>query len=327
MMVPDGKNLRAEAMHDQLDIHLASDAERIEIYRNVHDVWGRGFSLDEHVQRRLESVQHNRARWFVGCVAGRVVTSLGCYPLEFQLRGQVVPGMAIGAVHTVEEFRGRGLAPRLFEWVESYQRQQGVKVSLLYSDIDPGYYARLGYLECPAHEGLIDVTQAIPVSCGVAVTLVPFDSPSLEVIVGAYCAFQLSVPFSIHRSEEYQDFLIRKGAQDRFYHVEVNGTRLGYIRVGEMQERGTDWTIRDWAMKNVDDCLFRDVVGAVIREGRKQGIERIDGWLPDVTPLSEMISLEKRREEITMVKPLVDDVNLDEDSLLAVDRFREIDHV
>jgi len=116
--------------------------------------------------RRLHSVQHNRAQWYSGCLANKVVTSLGCYPLQFRLDGAVVKGIAIGAVHTLAEFRGNGFAPQLIRYVEENQRSYGAAISRLYSDIGPDYYARQGYQICPAWQGWIDVDSVLPAVAG-----------------------------------------------------------------------------------------------------------------------------------------------------------------
>jgi len=58
-----------------LELHPASPEERLAAYRNVHDVWGGGLPLQQHVERRLASVRHNQADWYVGCLDGRVIAS------------------------------------------------------------------------------------------------------------------------------------------------------------------------------------------------------------------------------------------------------------
>ena len=130
---------------DSLEIHPADAGEQRAAYTNVHEVWGGEQPLEEYLAWRLNSVQHQRACWYVGCLEGRVVTSLGAYPLLFHVGGRQVAGFAIGAVHTVPDCRKRGYAARLMAWVEAHQRQQGAELGLLYSDIDPDYYAAHGY--------------------------------------------------------------------------------------------------------------------------------------------------------------------------------------
>src|SRR4051812_41546092 len=110
-------------MSHPLDIHRASPDELVAAHRNVFDIWSKGLNLEEHLRYRLdESPSHIRATWFVGCLDGRVVVSLGAYPLMFRIGDKELPGIAIGSVYTVGEFRGRGFAPQLIKYVEDHYR-------------------------------------------------------------------------------------------------------------------------------------------------------------------------------------------------------------
>ena len=68
-----------------LDIHSASHDELLAAHRNVFDIWSMGRPLEAHLQYRLNSPSHGRARWYVGTLDGRVVVSLGCYPIAFRV--------------------------------------------------------------------------------------------------------------------------------------------------------------------------------------------------------------------------------------------------
>ena len=316
-------------MPDELDIHRASDAERVAIYRNVHEVWGRGFDLEEHVQRRLASVQHNRAHWFAGCLGETVVASLGCYPVEFQLHGKVHSGIAIGAVHTVSEVRGRGFAPQLIRWVEEFHREQGVAISMLYSDLKPAYYAKQGYIECPSHEGQIDVAKSLDIPPDKNMRLssfTPKESP--DFIQQTYRTFQSQRALTIHRSLDYEQYLSRKSPTDRFFIIEQpDGKPCGYVRLRESSENNNYWTIRDFILTTQEDKLLVSAYSALIRAASENGISCISGWLPRKAERASFTKITPRSQEITMLKPLSDDIILDEKSLASADDFQEIDHV
>src|SRR5438309_1332891 len=136
-----------------MEIHAASPDEVIEAHRNVFDLWSKGLSLADHIRHRQTSPAHRRASWFVGRVEGKVVASLGCHPFRFRVRGVPVSGVGIASVYTVAQHRRRGHAARLLEWVHRDQRERGTGLAVLFSDIDPGYYARLGYEACPSFLG------------------------------------------------------------------------------------------------------------------------------------------------------------------------------
>ncbi len=131
-------------MTDSIDVHPASDEERRRAYELAYETWGTG-SRAAWIQNRLDSRQHNRADWWVGTLDGRVVTSLGAYPLLLRLAGELVTGCGIGAVHTDPEFRGRGFATALCEAVMEDAQGGGDEVALLYTDIDPDFYRSLGF--------------------------------------------------------------------------------------------------------------------------------------------------------------------------------------
>ena len=220
-------------MTDQLDIHLASPNERLATYRNVHDVWSGGFSLEDHLERRVSSVQHNRAEWFVGTLQGDVVTSLGCFGMQFKVNGRSRQGISIGSVHTLAKYRGRGFAPQLIEWTEAFQQEAGATISLLYTDIAPDYYQRLGYQLCPAWEGRVDrqnISRSVTRPGGKLVPIsLPEERQELEAL---YDSYHSRFAISIARSSEYWDYLFQKSVGDELFWLQGSiGERLGYVRL------------------------------------------------------------------------------------------------
>lgn len=306
----------------ELDIHPASEAERLAAYRNVHDVWSRGLPMEEHLAWRLQSVQHNRARWFVGCVQGEVAVSLGCYAIEFSLitpsvdgaaQRRIVPGIQIGSVHTPAAYRGHGFAPRLIAWVEDFFRhRERAALSLLYSDIKPDYYARQGYRLCPSHEGWADPLEALR-RTGLSDAVSPLGLVACDVereaaeVSDLYRRFHGSLPLSIHRGEDYAAYLRRKSPRDEcFFLVDFSDTRLGYVRITPRQ---ATWNIVDYAV----DCpstdaraanLLDELYGSVLRLAAQRGVNRVGGWLPDIGPARRLFTIAPRAKEITMIKEL-----------------------
>ncbi|MFQ5732811.1 MAG: GNAT family N-acetyltransferase, partial [Planctomycetaceae bacterium] len=283
-----------------------------------------GLSVEEHVRRRLASVQHNRAEWFVGCVDGEVVTSLGAYPLQFRCRGRIVPGIAIGAVHTRADCRGRGHAPLLIRDVERQVRAaSGAAIGLLYSDIDPGYYARLGYVECPAWTADFDprdaAFDAAENAAGEITRLSPGDAAGQ--MSELYRASYADRPVSIHRDEDYWRFLCLKSPDDDIYVLGPLDEILGYVRL--RLDKGS-LRIRDAAARGAD---FGPLMNAVVSVARRRGADRVTGWLPKPPPELQHFTVRRRTDEITMLKSLSDDVAIDAAVVTAAEDFREIDHV
>ena len=61
---------------------------------------------------------------------------------------------------------------KLMAWVEAHEHSLGRRVSILYSDIPPEYYARLGYVRCAAHEAWAELKETETPNSG---RLVPLD--------------------------------------------------------------------------------------------------------------------------------------------------------
>jgi len=312
-----------------LDIHVANDEERRAAHANVYDVWARGATVEEHVNRRDASPLHRRGRWIVGCVAGRVVTSLASHAVSFRLHGQSVPAIAIGSVHTMAEHRGRGFAPRLLEWTERFEHQQGARLSVLFSDIKPDYYARLGYRRCPAHRGFAEAEAFTTDTDGSldGFRLEPFAADQgRDEMQRLYAADYGREPLSMEHAGEYGRHLADRRPDDVYCWLVSESQHAGYVR---LTRAGDLIKIADYAVapsageETAREALFR----LVIAQAATQGAKRIGGWFPDSASARACFRLEDRPDEITMIKPLDAALEVDDACLAAADRLVEIDHV
>lgn len=312
-------------MSSELDIHAASPDELVAAHSNVFDIWSKGLSLEAHVHSRLNSPKHRLADWYVGCVGGRVVVSLGCYPLHFRLRGRDVPGIAIGSVYTLADFRRRGFAAQLLGWVERRKQQDGVALSLLYSDINPGYYTRLGYVECPSLAGWRDLGASLPRLPETDRLVEVSTATHLADLAKLYADYHGAAPLSIARDADYWAALLQRFTSDRFFVFESAGRPCaGYARLGR---QGGDWHIRDYALADQSDGLAKRFYTSMLAFGRETGASRVGGWLPDLSAARELFRVETRPTEITMIKPLAWSEPFEDDLISATSRFCEIDHV
>lgn len=310
-------------MTEQLVCSYANEDQQLAAYRNVHEFWSGGRSLEEHLKWRLASPQHNRAKWCVGCLDGQVVTSLGCYPLQLHWDGEIIAGILIGAVHTLPAFRGRGYAPRLLSWVEEQQRQQGVRVSGLFSDIDPNYYGRLGYERCDSWEVRIRVDcRSGPVAS--RWVLQPIDPhEQLTKLCSWYEASQDSLPLWIARDDDYWQYLLARSASDQFF-VLTDQQQHGYLRLREVE---TSWSIQDWGLAAANEEGLAAMLDAILEKAAQQGVKSIVGWLPPLERSLESVAFEPRPQEITMFKSLDPQSQVQAGIVQSAGYLREIDHV
>lgn len=327
-------------MHEPLDCHPANDAQRADAFRNVHDVWSFGLSPEAHLARRLGSVVHRRARWFVGTLAGQVVTALGCHPLQLRIRGQRLPAAGIASVHTLAEFRGRGFAPRLIAWVEDLLRSEGTCVTLLYSDVPPAYYQRLGYTLCPAWEGWRDAAAAPPVSPSDLSPprfddwqLLPCDPRrELDRIQHLYQRDHAATGLAIEHDADYLCHLLERRPADEFYWLlHTLAEPLAYVRLTPAE---ATWKISDLSCTSPADTPHEAALYALAsRLAHQRGANRLGGWMRDTPTARLWFNFQPRTKEITMLKalrplaPLAHNTTWPAELISAAGQFVEIDHV
>jgi predicted N-acetyltransferase YhbS len=313
-------------MTDEFDLalHVASAAERTQAFRNVHDVWGGGLDPEEHLRRRSSNLKFDNATWYVGTLDGRVVTACGCFHVSVRIDGTVERACAVGSVHTLAECRGRGFAPRLLAFAESQERSLGKTFSLLYSDIPPAYYERLGYRLCPAAKGWINPAESHTLAAGPC-TLIRFDAASeVPALLDLYDRGHVRYSLSIARSADYWRYLVAQNPQDEFYFGEIAGRRIGYARLGI---RPQGFIIRDLSLVDDGDAAERDLHSAVIALAKERGAEGVGGWMPADTVCRKLFHVSDRVQELTMIKPLVERIKVDQRHCEAAVHFHEIDHV
>ena len=190
----------SQAIVPELDCHLADDSERVAAFCNAHEWWG---------EERKDSVAHSRASWYVGCVDGRVATAMGVYPILVRVGGYSCFGCGIGGVHTLPEFRRRGYAAKLMQWILKQQLNAGTQFNLLYSDIKSDYYAKMGYRLCESYYAWAMPQGGIEQARGARIeSLKPGES--VEALAKMYESVQSTRTIWIERDDIYWDWVRRR---------------------------------------------------------------------------------------------------------------------
>ncbi len=315
-------------MSSALDVHEASPKERRAAFANVFEVWPQAPTQEEHIRRRESMPHHRRARWFVGTHSGQVVCSLGVYPLRMAVHGQIVQAMAIGSVHTVPEYRGRGYATQLIQTVHEQMAQEGVQLSLLYSDIDPKFYRRLGYQECPSWAGWLETHHAPPPHKDTFVQEASWEEIA-PLAQRFYWQYHGHRALAIWRSEEYWSVSVQRWPDTPwlgfFSGTKSSKTMVGYARVRIVQDRAH---LLDWSLSGETEATLGQMLQALAPWCAKRGCKYLGGWLPGQdSSLQAVVELAPRSREITMICPLDPEIACDEECRLAADWFTQADHV
>jgi predicted acetyltransferase len=308
-------------MTENLELHAASAAERAQAFANVYKVWPSDPNPEEHLRRRLANPKYENATWYVGTLSGRVVAACGCYHVSVRIDGVVERACAVGAVHTLPEFRGRGFAPHVLAFAEDQERRVGKTFSLLYSDIGAPYYERLGYRRCAAALGSVLPAES-KLERPVMYDLRPFrPSEKLSILIDLYDRAHLRYPLSIARSSDYWHYLLAQNAEDEFYFL-MQGKPWGYVRLGI---RNDGIVVRDVSLLDNDD--EGDLYSAVIALAKERGAARVGGWMPGNAVCRELFEVSDRVKELTMIKSLVERIKIEDRHCQAAQYFHEIDHV
>ncbi|HEY3382952.1 MAG TPA: GNAT family N-acetyltransferase [Vicinamibacterales bacterium] len=139
----------------------ASGALLDEILDETYPLWGEG--LDRRAYAKYNEAQL-RTPWGATRLTrvalvenGRVLSSAKRYDLGLRMDGQETRLIGIGAVFTPGEMRGLGYATELIRRVLEGAAGEGFGHAMLFSEIDPRYYERLGFRALPINQLALDV--------------------------------------------------------------------------------------------------------------------------------------------------------------------------
>lgn len=313
-------------MSDKLVIRPADEQDRLATLENTWRHWGDGLTRDEFFENRLNSPQFQRSQRYVGVIGDRVVVSLAAYSCEFQLDGKLLEGTAIGSVYTHDDFRGHGYASQLLEHVDELHTKAGIHLSILYSEIPPAFYERLGYVKCPSWRGKATIAPSTPPpSAGWHLEeLDPRQSlAELELL---YAEDFTSQPMWIIRSHAYWEFTLDYRKDDRFFWL-LSGDkqRAGYVRVAVNKKN--ELQIVDHALAARRDAVELALYMSLKHLASGESIETIQTWIPNSPPANACFDVQPRHDEITMIKPLDGKIELSPQAIAATELFHEADHV
>ena len=138
------------AYHIILPLNLVQEA-----IRQTHSIWGGGLSIDDRMERQLQRLADCGTELYhlsgITDSDGRLVSSLKRYYFDISIDGEIVHAVGLGGIFTHPDYRRNGLAANMIEDILRESREElGCGASVLYSDIDPSYYNKLGFRQVTA---------------------------------------------------------------------------------------------------------------------------------------------------------------------------------
>jgi GNAT superfamily N-acetyltransferase len=156
--------------HPELTLVRATPAQLAIRWRLHHQAWGAGFELPLYLQREAALAEHEviasgLTAWLLVQGDGEVVASCESHASEAwtvdadgHVRRESMETVA--SVLVEPRLRGCGYAMALMRALREQQRQAGLPLSALYSDVGPQLYRRSGYMLHPAVESTRPVAAA-----------------------------------------------------------------------------------------------------------------------------------------------------------------------
>lgn len=142
----------------------AGAGERLQRNRMTHEAWGTGLTVGEYLERerRLRQTAHGRLAmrtWLLKVPNG--VTLASCETFRLRLRPDATIEV-IASVFVDRPLRGAGIASRLLRALVEDRREAGLDALVLFSEVGPTLYERLGFRRLPAPTRRLEAEPGAP---------------------------------------------------------------------------------------------------------------------------------------------------------------------
>jgi Predicted acetyltransferase involved in intracellular survival and related acetyltransferases len=134
-----------------MNLQPASGNDLSAIFRETFSIWSPGLTRDEYCEYmwRISVLPwaKRHLEFLVLKAKDEVAASLKYNQLTFRHRSQSYKFVGLGAVYTQTRFRNQGYASQLMELAIDKAVSEGADGMFLFSDIDPAFYTRFGFVE------------------------------------------------------------------------------------------------------------------------------------------------------------------------------------
>ncbi|MGC8667351.1 MAG: GNAT family N-acetyltransferase [Chthonomonadales bacterium] len=287
-----------------------------EAARQTYPLWRQGRSFEDYHSRIEEALRRMGPNMrYVGLLSptGTLLASCRLLKIALQWDHAVVPALGIAAVFVPPEHRGHGYAHRLLQITLREATREGMKAAVLYSDIAPAFYKRLGFIEYPAVDWEAD-TSALPMTDPYEVR--PALPGDLARMLEWYHSAAAGMRLHPARSEAlWRFFRWWRGVTNEVILAD-HGHEVGYLTVTTELRGMRVW---EWA---APEAAPERLWATARRMAQSLGLSYMSGWLrPDRH--EKWMTAHPRSAAIPMVLPLDADATLPPPEAAA---FEELDH-
>jgi GNAT superfamily N-acetyltransferase len=292
-----------------------------ELLDETYPLWGDGLSRRAYAQWNSAQEQTDWGRAHLRRLAlvdgNRVMATAKRYDLLLTLDGRQVPTVGVGAVFTPAPFRGHGHARAIIDALLDAARADGAELALLFSEIGPNYYIRLGFTVVPVETANITVR----VKPGAPAVLVRAgESADAEQVAAMYArrggAFRLSltpspdqVRYMLTKKRLYAG-LDPSGRRTVEYFVAEEGHRAAAFVLLQITRGGADrpdaWSVEACGDADPDGARIGAILQALVARAPAGTLPMIQGWWPaSLRPPQLGVTARAPAGEVMMIKPLV----------------------
>jgi len=287
-----------------------------EIHAATYEIWNEGLdaaSYERYYTAQLLTPWGRQRLSRMAIVDGRsVLASAKAYRFDASLDGRAVRVLGIGAVFTQPAHRGRGHARALIEQILERAASDGVDLALLFSEIDPQYYVRLGFAPLDTIE--LELLVIEDPRRGAPATLVRAgEDRDLADIAAMNAARATPFRFHLDRNRDLVHYAIAKkrllaglgraGVREvRFFIAEEGASSVAYVVI---VAGASGWTVEEAGDRDPTGARVGAILQALIARDPAEQRPTIKGWLPSgFRPPQIAIVSEGRPRDVMMIKPL-----------------------
>lgn len=297
-------------------VTLATGPVLQQVLDETFSLWNDGLSRADYerfnrAQMMTEWGAANLAR--VAWVEGdELLASAKRYRIALSFEGVEVPCLGIGAVFTPPQLRGRGHAASLIEAMVDEAARAGIRYALLFSEIDPAYYARMGFEPIPITETHLGLKPQ-PREGAPAVLVRGGDDRDLADIAAMHQARAAGYALAQHRSPTYARHAIAKqrmlaaltpaGARHlEFFIAEEGASAVAYVVIS----RGPNGPVlEEWGDRDPTGARLGAMLQVLAARTPAETVAPVRTWLPDEFLPPQLERLDERQpREIAMLRAL-----------------------
>jgi GNAT superfamily N-acetyltransferase len=300
-----------------IDLVDAEGAILDQILADTFDIWHEG--LNPAAYRRYYTAQRGTAwgrsrlhRSALVSGGGNVLASAKVYDLAASLDGRPVRVIGVGAVFTPPAQRGRGYARTLLDRLLQRAAGEGADLALLFSEIGPDYYARLGFSIVPRSDVTIRVIESD--RRGAPATLVRAGEDS-DLANLADMGRARAHPYRLHldRDRDLIQFAIARkrllaglgppgACEVHFFVAEEGAAAVAYVVISV---RGTAWTIEEAGDRDPAGARLGAILQVLLARDPRETRPVLRGCLPNgFCPPQIRIVERSPANEVMMILPL-----------------------